>query len=72
MTREAVTFDIDWGTLDQIAVVSMRGHIADLEADLKRRKRGRGCAIFHSDKKTDISEIQRHINVFQTVLQYYG
>ncbi len=33
---------------------------------------GTGMAIFDTNKKKDIAEIQRHIDAFKTVLKYYG
>ena len=67
-----VTVELDWDTVDQITTSSMESLVESLEVDLENRKDGTGMAIFHKDKKKDIAEINRHIDAFRTVLEYYG
>ncbi len=44
----------------------------NLQQDLKRRKKGEQIAIFHTDAREDIAELQRHVDAFKLVLKYYG
>ena len=67
-----ITVELDWDTVDQITTSSMESLVKSLEVDLENRKDGTGMAIFHKDKKKDIAEINRHIDAFRTVLEYYG
>ena len=67
-----ITVELDWDTVDQITTSSMESLVKSLEVDLENRKDGTGMAIFHKDKKKDIAEINRHIDAFKTVLEYYG
>ena len=67
-----VTVELDWDTVDQITTSSMESLVKCLEDDLENRKDGTGMAIFHKDKEKDIAEINRHIDAFKTVLEYYG
>ena len=70
--NKKVTVELDWDTIDKITTSSMQSHVESLEDDLEKRKAGTGMAIFHKDKKKDIAEINRHIDAFWTVLEYYG
>ena len=70
--NKKVTVELDWDTVDQITTSSMESIVESLEDDLQKRKDGTGMAIFHKDKKKDIAEINRHIDAFKTVLEYYG
>ena len=70
--NKKVTVELDWDTIDKITTSSMQSHVESLEDDLEKRKAGTGMAIFHKDKKKDIAEINRHIDAFRTVLEYYG
>lgn len=67
-----ITVELDWDTIDKITTSSMKSLVESLEVDLENRKDGTGMAIFHKDKKKDIAEINRHIDAFKTVLEYYG
>ena len=67
-----ITVELDWDTIDKITISSMKSLVESLEDDLEKRKAGTGMAIFHKDKKKDIAEINRHIDAFKTVLEYYG
>lgn len=70
--NKKITVELDWDTVDQITTSSMESLVESLEDDLEKRKAGTGMAIFHKDKKKDIAEINRHIDAFKTVLEYYG
>jgi len=70
--NKKITVELDWDTVDQITTSSMESIVESLEVDLENRKDGTGMAIFHKDKKKDIAEINRHIDAFKTVLEYYG
>ena len=70
--NKKITVELDWDTVDQITTSSMESLVESLEDDLQKRKAGTGMAIFHKDKKKDIAEINRHIDAFKTVLEYYG
>jgi hypothetical protein len=72
MMDKKITIELDWDTIDRVTICSMKSLVECLEADLKKRKDKTGMAIFVKDKKKDIAEIQRHIDAFQTVLNYYG
>ena len=67
-----VTVELDWDTIDRITTCSMETLVKNLEDDLQKRKAGTGMAIFDTNKKKDIAEIERHIDAFKTVLEYYG
>ena len=70
--NKKITVELDWDTVDQITTSSMESLVESLEDDLEKRKAGTGMAVFHKDKKKDIAEINRHIDAFRTVLEYYG
>ena len=70
--NKKVTVELDWDTIDKVATCAMKSVLENLEVDLENRKAGTGMAIFDTNKKKDIAEIQRHIDAFKTVLKYYG
>ena len=70
--NKKITVELDWDTIDQITTSSMKSLVESLEDDLEKRKAGTGMAIFDTNKKKDIAEINRHIDAFKTVLKYYG
>ena len=70
--NKKITVELDWDTIDKITTSSMESLVESLEDDLEKRKAGTGMAVFHKDKKKDIAEINRHIDAFKTVLEYYG
>ena len=70
--NKKITVELDWDTIDKVAITSMKSAIESLEYDLEQRKAGTGMAVFHENKKKDIAEINRHIDAFWTVLKYYG
>ena len=70
--NKKITVELDWDTIDRVTTCAMKSILENLEVDLEKRKAGTGMAIFHKDKKKDIAEINRHIDAFKTVLEYYG
>lgn len=72
MMNKKITIELDWDTIDKVTTCSMKSLVESLEVDLEKRKAGNGMAIFDTNKKKDIAEIQRHIDAFRTVLKYYG
>ena len=58
--------------MNTLVRAELKDDLKSLRADLKRRKRGEGCAIFHMNQVEDVKELQRHIDAFTLVLRYYG
>lgn len=67
-----VEIDINSDSADLLFVENLKQTIADLEADLKQRKKGGGISIFSTDREHDIIEIERHLDAFRLALRYYG
>jgi len=67
-----ITVELDWDTIDKVTTCAMKSVLENLEVDLENRKKDKGIAVFHTNKKKDIAEINRHIDAFWTVLKYYG
>lgn len=72
MEQRKVTVELDWDTVDNIVKQELASLKSNLVEDLKKRKAGKGMAIFDTDKTTDIALIKEHIEAFDMVLKYYG
>ena len=70
--NKKITIELDWDTIDKVTTCAMKSVLENLEVDLENRKKDKGIAVFDTNKKKDIAEIQRHIDAFKTVLKYYG
>ena len=66
------TFTLLDEQVDSIVIQELQITLEYAERDLKRRKAGKGGAIFDQDIQKDIAEIKRHIDAFKTVLHYWG
>jgi hypothetical protein len=72
MEARKVTVELDWNTIDGIVKQELVSLKANLQEDLKKRKKGTGMAIFETDKTTDLALIKEHIEAFNLILRYYG
>ena len=72
MEARKVTVELDWNTIDGIVKQELVSLKANLQEDLKKRKKGTGMAIFETDKTTDVALIKEHIEAFKLILKYYG
>ena len=72
MDVRKVTVELDWDTVDNIVKQELVSLKANLKEDLKKRKAGKGMAIFETDKTLDIALIKEHIEAFDLILKYYG
>jgi hypothetical protein len=72
MEARKVTVELDWNTIDGIVKQELVSLKANLQEDLKKRKKGTGMAIFETDKTTDLALIKEHIEAFKLILKYYG
>jgi hypothetical protein len=72
MEARKVTVELDWNTIDCIVKQELVSLKANLQEDLKKRKKGTGMAIFETDKTTDLALIKEHIEAFKLILKYYG
>ena len=72
MEARKVTVELDWNTIDGIVKQELVSLKANLQEDLKKRKKGTGMAIFETDKTTDLALIKEHIEAFNVILKYYG
>ena len=72
MEQRKVTVELDWDTVDNIVKQELVSLKSNLVEDLKKRKAGKGVAIFDTDKTTDVALIKEHIEAFDMVLKYYG
>ena len=66
------TFTLLDEQVDSIIIQELQMMLAYSEKDLKRRQAGKCGAIFDHDLQKDIAEINRHIEAFKTVLNYWG
>jgi len=69
---KSITIDLDYDTIDRIATSSMKSVLENLEIDLKKRKDDSGMAIFETDKEADIALMEKHVEAFKLVLEYYN
>jgi hypothetical protein len=69
---KSITIDLDWDTMDRIATSSMKCILENLEIELQKRKNDSGMAIFVTEKKYDVILIERHIEAFKLILEYYN
>ena len=72
MTDRAKTFTLLDEQVDSIVIQELQSMLQCAESDLKRRKAGKGGAVFDQDIQKDIAEIKRYIDAFKTVLHYCG
>jgi hypothetical protein len=57
--------------IDEVVITEMEFFINQFEKDIKTvYKFGKG-RVFHSDKKADIEELEKHIDAFKVVLSFY-
>lgn len=67
-----VTVELNCDTVDDIIkqeLISIQDNLID---DLRKREKGKGIAIFETDKTLDVALIKEHIEAFDLVLKYYG
>lgn len=72
MEVRKVTVELDWDTVDNIVKQELLSGMDNLKADLKKRKKNEGMAIFETDKTADIALMKEHIDAFKLILRYYG
>jgi len=72
MEVRKVTVELDWDTVDNIVKQELASLKDNLKDDLKKRKAGKGIAVFETDKTLDVALIKEHIEAFDLVLKYYG
>lgn len=70
--NKSITIDLDYDTIDRIAISSMKSVLENLEIDLEKRKNDSGMAIFETDKEADIALMEKHVEAFKLVLEYYN
>lgn len=58
--------------IDAIVVQEIKNSIKGFERDLELRTDGKGLAIFDNDPVVDVVYIQKYIDAFRLVLEYYG
>jgi hypothetical protein len=66
------TFRMSEEEADAVIRQVIRYHLDVMIDDLKRRKEGKGMAIFDCDKDEDIKKLNKHIKAFKLVLKYWG
>lgn len=67
-----ITVELNCNTVDDIIkqeLISIQDNLID---DLRKREKGKGIAIFETDKTLDVALIKEHIEAFDLVLKYYG
>jgi len=72
MEVRKVTVELDWDTVDNIVKQELASLKNNLKQDLKKRKAGKGIAVFETDKTLDVALIKEHIEAFDLILKYYG
>lgn len=72
MEVRKVTVELDWDTVDNIVKQELASLKDNLKDDLKKRKAGKGIAVFEIDKTLDVALIKEHIDAFNLILKYYG
>ena len=72
MEQRKVTVELDWDTVGNIVKQELASFKDNLEQNLKKRKAGKGLAIFDTDKTIDVALIKEHIEAFNLILKYYG
>ncbi len=58
--------------MNTLVRADLKDSLKSLQDDLKKRKAGGNIAIFHTDSRQDIAELQKHVEAFKLVLRYYG
>ena len=58
--------------IDAIVVQEIKNCIKGFERDLELRTDGKGLAIFDNDPVVDVMYIQKYIDAFRLVVDYYG
>jgi len=72
MEVRKVTVELDWDTVDNIVKQELASLKNNLKQDLKKRKAGKGIAVFDTNKTLDVARIKEHIEAFDLILKYYG
>ena len=72
MNRRSVTIELDWDTIDRITTSAIKDALRNLEFDLKDRKEVGDSTYFVLEKEKDIALLEKYIDAFKLVLEYYG
>jgi hypothetical protein len=64
--------EISSDLLQEITAAELQRTLKSLQKDIKDRKAGKKISIFSMDKAEDIAELNRHVDAFTLVGQYYG
>jgi hypothetical protein len=70
--NKSVTIELDWDTIDRITTSAIKDALRNLEFDLKDRKEVGDSTYFVLEKEKDIALLEKHIDAFKLVLEYYG
>ena len=70
--NKSVTIELDWDTIDRITTSAIKDALRNLEFDLKDRKEVGDSTYFVLEKAKDIALLEKHIDAFKLVLEYYG
>jgi hypothetical protein len=70
--NKSVTIELDWDTIDRITTSAIKDALRNLELDLKDRKEVGDSTYFVLEKEKDIALLEKHIDAFKLVLEYYG
>jgi len=67
--NKSVTIELDWDTIDRITTSAIKDALRNLEFDLKDVG---DSTYFVLEKEKDIVHLEKHIDAFKLVLEYYG
>jgi hypothetical protein len=66
------TIQLPYGEVDAIIIKELTIVLRWLKNDREQRKNDEGCAIFDTDKKTDLKKLKEYIKAVELILEYYG
>jgi len=72
MSMDKVTIELSWQEVDRIVVKQLEQQLNVFLEEIEARKLGHGMAMFYTDHTEDVTELQKHIDAFKLVIDYFS
>lgn len=67
-----VKIDLDDDEFQRLFVEVMKDDRDTMTMDMEDRRQGKGIAVFDVNEARDILEMNKHIEAFNLIIEYYG
>ena len=72
MSMDKVTIELSWQEVDRIIVKHLEQQLDVFLEERDNRHQGVGLPMFYTDPEEDVAELQKHIDAFKLVIEYFS